>query len=168
MYAENKCFILKNMAARGRSQFSLYVYREKSMYSSNDISSETADQNLMKLYQKHPWVMGNKRYRTEFLFWHLSGYHGNQKKNLKNSNISSTNCQNSILFGQNDHQVTLNMYAESKCFILKNMAARGQRQFFLYVYREKSMFSSKDISSETAGQNLMKLYQKHPWVMGNK
>ena len=112
--------------------------------------------------------MGNKRYRTEFLFWHLSGYHGNQKKNLKNSNISSTNCQNSILFGQNDHQVTLNMYAESKCFILKNMAARGQRQFFLYVYREKSMFSSKDISSETAGQNLMKLYQKHTWVMGNK
>ena len=49
----------------------------------NIFSSETTEQNLTKLHQKHPWGRGNKRYRMKFWFHHYSGFHGNRKKKTK-------------------------------------------------------------------------------------
>ena len=49
-----------------RRRVSCVVRRASSTFSLNDISSETTGQNFMKLEHKHPWVIGNKRYRTEF------------------------------------------------------------------------------------------------------
>ena len=78
--------------------------------------------------------MGNKKYRTEFWFWHLSGYHGNQKKNLKNSISPQPMVRIQFyLVKMIIRWPSICMLAEIKCFIFKNMAD------FIHLFKSNSI-----------------------------